>query len=158
MTTNEGLWASILSVDIVEPNKKLFLSPALCKGDGLKNLSTGIGSILVQTATKLTGETQNYGTELKSPFTDEDYFMTNDTLRKVLQDVVTERNRQDEKFGDQIDNTAERWMTILMEEVGEAAKEVCERNVPLFREEMVQVAAVACAMIECVDRHTAAQA
>jgi NTP pyrophosphatase (non-canonical NTP hydrolase) len=83
-------------------------------------------------------------------------------LAKVISDVRAERERQDEKWGEQ-NHMPDRWMCILMEEVGEAAKEILEAQATIlvprgrkkFREEMVQVAAVALAIIECVDRQLA---
>jgi len=72
----------------------------------------------------------------------------------ALFDVLEERIRQDENWGEQ-NHLPERWFCILLEEVGEAAKEVLEAGgtilVPKgrrrFREEMVQVAAVALAIV-----------
>ena len=84
-----------------------------------------------------------------------------DTTSKVLDDVLKERLRQDEKWGPQFHNPAQ-WMTVLMEEVGEAAQEalrVTFGHMPAqkaiayqhLREELVQVAAVAAAAIESLD-------
>lgn len=85
----------------------------------------------------------------------------------VLTDVVDERHRQDMKFGQQNHSPIE-WMAILMEEVGEASKEAVEMHfakdhmtiypidverVSRYRAELVQVAAVAVAMIESMDRN-----
>lgn len=83
---------------------------------------------------------------------------------EVLAEVHNERFRQDEKWGVQ-DHLPAYWMTILMEEVGEACKNVLEaypignpilkksEALKMWRKEMVQVAAVAVAAIECHDRH-----
>lgn len=62
-----------------------------------------------------------------------------------------ERRRQDTKWGVQ-DHLPEKWITILMEEVGEAAHGRLEGDRLNYREELVQVAAVAVAMIESLDR------
>ena len=43
-------------------------------------------------------------------------------------------------------------MPILLEELGEANRALLEKKNNHYREEMVQVAAVAVAMIECFDR------
>lgn len=76
----------------------------------------------------------------------------------ALEDVWDERDRQDEKWGEQnhLDLT---WNAILMEEVGEAAQEVlttafgaAAKGHGDLREELVQVAAVAIAWIEAIDR------
>lgn len=49
------------------------------------------------------------------------------TLSGLIQNVFEERVRQEIKWGAQ-DRTPENWMVILMEEVGEAAKDVLEKN------------------------------
>ena len=85
--------------------------------------------------------------------------------RLVLDEVAIERMRQDAKWGQQ-NHDPFVWNTILLEEVGEAAKEILEghfvessfaRNKRGYyqtaRTELVQVAAVAVAMIESLDRN-----
>lgn len=72
--------------------------------------------------------------------------------RTVIQEVLKERTAQDLKWGEQNHNP-DRWLSILMEEVGEAAKANLEKDWSNYREEMIQVAAVATAMVECYDRH-----
>lgn len=73
----------------------------------------------------------------------------------VIEEIKNERHLQDEKWGVQ-DHPPEHWMVILMEEVGEAAQDLCgkTRRPESYREEMVQVAAVALAAIENYDRGT----
>ena len=71
--------------------------------------------------------------------------------------ITTERDRQDEKWGVQTHSPAE-WMMILMEEVGEFAEAEMEARYrdgakARIREELVQVAAVALAMLEDCDRN-----
>jgi hypothetical protein len=91
---------------------------------------------------------------------------TTDVLAQVLDLVVRERHRQDQKWGS-IDNFDSRplpnWLAILAEEFGEVAEEVCEIGVHgldtperrnALRNELIQVAAVAVAMIEHLDRKT----
>lgn len=93
----------------------------------------------------------------------------------VYEDVIRERARQDEKWGKQ-NHIQMIWLGILMEEVGEAAKEINEfhfRPGPLYahndprnhtedtrdkqrsriREELVQVAAVAIAAVQSLERN-----
>lgn len=95
----------------------------------------------------------------------------------ILVEVQGERYRQDEKWGEQnhpicpeaeIDMAGElanayrercdakakigtlAWSDILLEEVYEAFAEADPKR---QREELIQVAAVAISMIECIDRH-----
>ena len=50
-------------------------------------------------------------------------------LQQLLDAVRMERGRQDEKWGRSFPKRPHSdWLAILMEEVGEAAKEVVERN------------------------------
>lgn len=89
-------------------------------------------------------------------------------MNKIYHEIQKERINQDIKFGVQ-NHSPERWLAILMEEVGEVAKEICElgycagskdavyrslvpHHVKCYREELIQVAAVAVAMVECLDR------
>jgi NTP pyrophosphatase (non-canonical NTP hydrolase) len=74
----------------------------------------------------------------------------------VLDQVVTERARQDAKWG--VHNHAPIvWLARLMEEVGEAAQAALPlvwggKGQAEYRGELVQVAAVAVAAIESLDR------
>lgn len=72
--------------------------------------------------------------------------------------ILAERVRQDQKWGEQNHPPIE-WLAILTEEVGELAKEVNEHrwrerpdSLAKLRAELVQVAAVAVAWLECLDR------
>jgi NTP pyrophosphatase (non-canonical NTP hydrolase) len=76
----------------------------------------------------------------------------------ILHDIIAERERQDTKWGVQT-NTPEVWLTILAEEVGEAAQEVLTKRVGEagnghgdIREELIQAAAVLVAWVEQIDR------
>lgn len=78
----------------------------------------------------------------------------------ILGEVSAERARQDAKWGEQNHHPAV-WLSILGEEYGEVCKAVCEAHLPgypsfgdwrPYREELIQVAAVAVAMAECLDR------
>ena len=69
---------------------------------------------------------------------------------EVLEEVMEERKRQDELWGEQ--NHDDRiWLAILVEEVGEVANDINERSKKL-REELIQVAAVAVSWVESIDR------
>lgn len=76
---------------------------------------------------------------------------------QIVADVWTERDRQNARFGEQ-NHDAFTWLTILQEEVGEAAECALHdkfggKEKGRLREELVQVAAVAAAFIECLDRN-----
>ncbi len=72
----------------------------------------------------------------------------NEELTKA---VVDERHRQDAKWGEQ-NHHPYKWLAILHEETGEAAKAVLESALGEYRKELVQVAAVSLAAIESLDR------
>lgn len=104
--------------------------------------------------------------------------MSNVKLLNILSEVEEERVRQDEKWGEQnhpftgfspdyataVANAARNtcdeqfqkaegtWQHILEEEVYEAMEQVAHGNSEAFRTELIQVAAVVVAMIECLDR------
>ena len=80
----------------------------------------------------------------------------------IMAEVTKERMLQDLKWGQQNHDPA-LWLSILMEEVGEVAKASLEGRFAQtrkyralqradYRAELIQVAAVAVAMIECFDR------
>ncbi len=73
-------------------------------------------------------------------------------MEEILKQVAGERARQDAKWGEQ-NHQPEKWMCILTEEVGEAAKAILEGDTANYREELVQIAAVAVSMIQCFDRN-----
>jgi len=73
----------------------------------------------------------------------------------ILEDIVDERARQDEKWRDQSHHSLTEWMIILMEEIGElAAAILChkfgkEDHPELnWQKEAIQAAAVLVAMLE----------
>lgn len=75
----------------------------------------------------------------------------------ALRDVIAERKRQDAKWGEQ-NHDPFLYLTILMEEVGEASQAALEArfgkgSLEHLREEAVQTAAVALAIVECLDRN-----
>jgi len=83
---------------------------------------------------------------------------------RAIADVINERDRQDGLWGEQ-DHRPEKWTAIIGEEFGELCQAVVETifdngrdraSVGGFcniRMEAVHVAAVAVAMIECIDRY-----
>jgi NTP pyrophosphatase (non-canonical NTP hydrolase) len=72
-------------------------------------------------------------------------------MNKVINKIIAERKRQDEKWGSDRMLADYEWLTILVEEVGEVAKAMLEGS-PTVNEELVQVAAVAVAWLECMQR------
>lgn len=83
---------------------------------------------------------------------------------QVTDEVQHERRQQVKKWGQQ-DHTPLEWLAILVEEVGEAQKEALEHHwegkhypsdperLGRLRSELIQVAAVAVAAIESLDRN-----
>ena len=80
----------------------------------------------------------------------------------ILKAIADERQRQDAKWGEQNHQPIE-WVSILTEEVGEVAKAALESHFKHkgkdpdyieYRKELIQVAAVAVAMLESLDRQT----
>ena len=83
-------------------------------------------------------------------------------MKPAIKSVVAERQHQDVRWGEQNHHPV-YWMGILMEELGEAAKEAIELDlqktdtarheaVHRLRAELVQLAAVAVAAVEYLDR------
>ncbi len=81
--------------------------------------------------------------------------------RNVINAVEDERKRQDDKWGQQNHNIF-KWLTILGEEYGEACKDAFDANqpsadeqfyTPRIRKELIEVAAVAVAIVESIDRN-----
>ena len=66
---------------------------------------------------------------------------------KIFKMIENERLNQDEKWGEQAHHPY-KWMSILMEEVGEVAKAILEDDNVGYADELIQVSAVAVAMIE----------
>lgn len=69
-------------------------------------------------------------------------------MEQIFQDIREERARQEAKWGSQRNLSSEKWMTILMEEVGEVANAILEGDSVNYQEELVQVAAVAVNMLK----------
>jgi len=70
-------------------------------------------------------------------------------LDHFLYDVKKERFRQEEKWRGRINNSF-KWLAILMEELGELSMALLDKNKENAYNELVQVAAVACAWGEQV--------
>lgn len=97
-------------------------------------------------------------------------------MEKILNEIKAERARQNNKWGEQNHSVIE-WQAILSEEVGEAAREAVDyhfgnglnskddslsddfkfeiqkQRLFNYRKELIEVAAVAVQMIECLDRN-----
>jgi NTP pyrophosphatase (non-canonical NTP hydrolase) len=69
----------------------------------------------------------------------------------VLDDVRAERVRQDLKLGPSAERPSPK-LKHLVEEVGEVAAAMQDESDEALRTELVQVAAVAVAMVEAIDR------
>ena len=70
----------------------------------------------------------------------------------VLEDVLTERERQDSMWGDQKTNLDETWALIALEELGEVAKDMNEGKLGSAYVEIIQTAAVLFAWAESLRR------
>ncbi len=76
---------------------------------------------------------------------------------RILEQIRDERRRQDGLWGQQ-NHIPLIWLGILEEEVGEFAREALDHHFEgsgdkNLRDELIQVAAVALAMLECCDRN-----
>lgn len=78
---------------------------------------------------------------------------------KYWGEILKERARQDEKWGEQNHSPIE-WCVILGEEVGEVNKAALEKHfsyegatLESYREELIQTAAVALAALESLERN-----
>lgn len=79
-------------------------------------------------------------------------------MKKIFDDVIAERNRQDEKWGEQNHN-AYIWASIIGEEYGEMRKAINEFGFNPTPEkeqdiytEAIQTMASCMAMLECIER------
>ena len=80
-------------------------------------------------------------------------YISTDVQERVWQDVLGERKRQDNKFGDQTYNSHELWNVIGVEEVGEVAKAIYDGDPSShLYAEIIQVAAVYVAWAESIQR------
>lgn len=89
-----------------------------------------------------------------------EHLLRNQNIIKVLEQVLTERQSQESKWGEQNHKPIE-WISILGEEYGESCKAALEKHFCYekaegyshLRAELIQVAAVAIAFIESLDRN-----
>lgn len=73
---------------------------------------------------------------------------------KVIIDTMKERERQHELWGEQ-NLEKEKWIALIVEEIGEVARACNDKDDENYREEMIQVAALAIQAVECYDREKA---
>ena len=71
-------------------------------------------------------------------------------------DVLEEREKQDQKWGEQNHNDY-IWLAILSEELGEVSQAILQtdfggKHSGKTKEELIQLAAVAIAWLECIER------
>ena len=71
---------------------------------------------------------------------------------EILEYIVKERVKQDNKWGEQ-NHDIYKWLAILGEEVGEVNKAALENNYDEIISELIQIGAVAVAMIESLERN-----
>ena len=78
---------------------------------------------------------------------------------KIIKEIIAERKKQDAQWGEQ-NNAPFLYLTVLGEEYGEACQAALQTRfggdhggLDHLREELVQVAAVTLAFIECLDRN-----
>ena len=85
-------------------------------------------------------------------FSKSDYDLR-EVQKLVLKDVVQERKRQASIWGDQRHNSHETWNVIGVEEVGEVARAIYEKDdISHLYEEIIQVAAVYVAWAESIQQ------
>lgn len=88
-----------------------------------------------------------------------------EVTKEAMRPILAERMAQNDRWGEQ-NHTPMEWMAILTEEVGEAMKEALEEHwlgvhyfdkreevLRRYRAELIQVAAVAVAALESLDRN-----
>lgn len=74
----------------------------------------------------------------------------------ALSNILYERKLQDAKWGEQ-NHHPEKWIVILLEELGEASKALLEQQAVKYRDELVHATAVGLAAIEAFDRNKPGQ-
>lgn len=75
------------------------------------------------------------------------------TTQDALYHVLAERRRQDQRWGFQ-DHAPAGWLALMAEELGEVARAALERKPEDYPRELVQLAALAVAALECLSRQT----
>lgn len=74
------------------------------------------------------------------------------TKKDIINLILSERNKQDVKWGEQNHNIY-KWLAILGEEVGEVNKAALENKYDEVIDELIQIGAVTVAMIESLERN-----
>jgi len=72
--------------------------------------------------------------------------------QNIINLILSERQKQDDKWGEQ-NHDIYKWLAILGEEVGEVNKAALEGKYNEVIDELIQIGAVAVAMIESLDRN-----
>ena len=72
----------------------------------------------------------------------------------VLENVLKERERQDEIYGDQMTHSDEYWNVIATEENGEVARAIWEQDNHQMYNEIIQACAVYFAWAEAIHRRS----
>lgn len=85
--------------------------------------------------------------------------MEDQRFNRIFNDIIKEVQRQDNKWGQDRNQTPSTWLSILVEEVGEVAKELNDTNpteiiAPNYRKELIEVATVAVQAILNYDKAT----
>lgn len=69
---------------------------------------------------------------------------------EIATEIIDERERQDAMHNNSM-NSAGTWYRVLGEEVDEVAEALIDGDIEHAREELIQVAAVAMAIVEAID-------
>ena len=75
------------------------------------------------------------------------------TQHRIFGEIKQERKRQDLKFGSQAGQSDSKWAMIAGEEMGEIHRAILNLDKENLREEIVQLAAVCVAWLECFNPH-----
>lgn len=72
-------------------------------------------------------------------------------MSNVIDEVIEEQKRQHEIWGEQ-NHGSFKYLSILVEEIGEIAKAILEHDTENIRVEVIHSAAIAISFVECLDR------
>ena len=75
----------------------------------------------------------------------------------VLENVLKERERQDDLYGEQFQHSDEYWNVIATEENGEVARAIWEQDDIQMYNEIIQACAVYFAWAEAIHRRTTSE-
>ena len=70
----------------------------------------------------------------------------------ITEQFLSERESQENKWGEQMHHSDEYWTVILAEEFGEVAREVYEQNTSKLYGELIQCGAVCMAWAEAIQK------